>query len=202
MNVNIKYPLVLHDNWLLESITGQINKNVKYTNPLIKKDFISPSCISKTPILRILRFLKTTKSSDLTAILSDSTHTVIAIFPFDPAIINFEIRYKHRITYHTPNSLILIKQANLRFVNNVELTTEWGITIEDEIDVAVLEVLDLEIFQRDQIMLGVNIENNLQLIYYDKSYLNLCGKSRQRDSLGEKEIKEVILQSYDDVVSI
>jgi hypothetical protein len=51
-------------------------------------------------------------------------------------------------------------------------------------------------------MLGVNIENNLQLIYYDKSYLNLCGKSRQRDSLGEKEIKEVILQSYDDVVSI
>lgn len=202
MNVNIKYPLVLHDNWLLESITGQINKNVKYTNSLIKKDFISPSSISKTPILRILRFLKTTKSSDLTAILSDSTHTVIAIFPFDPAIINFEIRNKHRITYHTPNSLILIKQANLRFVNNVELTTEWGITIEDEIDVAVLEVLDLEIFQRDQIMLGVNIENNLQLIYYDKSYLNLCGKSRQRDSLGEKEIKEVILQSYDDVVSI
>lgn len=200
--MNIKYPLVLHDSWLLESITKQINKNVKYTNPLIKKNFISPWSISKTPILRILRFLKTTKSSDLTAILSDSTHTMIAIFPFDPTIINFEVRYKHRITYHTPNSLILIKQANLRFVNNVELTNEWGITIDDEIDVVVLEVLDLEIFQRDQIMFGVNIENNLQLIYYDKSYVNMCGKSRQRDSFEENEIKEVILQSYDDVVSI
>lgn len=202
MNPGIQYPLVLHDSWLLESIIAQINKNVNYTNPLIKKDFVNPSSIKKAPILRIIRFLKTTKSSDLTAVLSDSSHTVVAVFPFHPTIIDFEIRYKHRITYHTQNSLIFIKQANLRFVNNLELLTDWGITIEDGIDVAVLEILDLEIFQRDQIILGVNIENSLQLVYYDRAYLSLCGKNRQKDTQEEYDIKEIILQCYDDVISI
>ncbi|KSA00611.1 uncharacterized protein AC631_03656 [Debaryomyces fabryi] len=80
--------------------------------------------------------------------------------------------------------------------------TDWGITIEDGISVAVLEILDLEIFQRDQIILGVNIQNSLQLIYYDKAYLNLCGKNRQRTPNEEDGVKQIILQCYDDVISI
>lgn len=202
MNATINYPLVLQESWILESIIKNIKKNEIYTNSTIAKNFISFSHSSKAPILRILRFLKTTRDCDLTAILTDSTHKVIGIFPFSPTIIDFEVKYKQRITYHTLNSLVLIKQANLKFVNNVQLMNEWGVSIEDDIDVAVLEILDLEIFQRDQITLGINIENNLPLVYYDKSYLELCERRRPRDLTQEKEVQEVILQNYDDVLSI
>lgn len=203
MNSNAKYPLVLHESWLADGILKDVANNVNYTNPLVKKEFVgSSSTIRKKPILRILKFLKTTQSSGLTAILADSTHKVLALFPFQPTILNFEIQYKQRITYHTLNSLILIKKANLKFVTKPELACDYGINLEHEIDILVLEVLDLEIFQRDQVTLGVNIENSLQLIYYDKRYLNECGQNRYRRSEKVDEINQTILQSYDDIVSI
>ena len=118
---------------------------------------------------------------------------MFAIFPFKPTIVNFEDKYKQRITFHTQNILIHIKKANLRFIERKDYPLyeipAMGLSM------VVLEVLDLEIFQRDQIMLSNKVESTLKFLHNELNYELLFG--RKWNNAEENNDRE----DYDDVVS-
>ncbi|ABN64335.2 predicted protein [Scheffersomyces stipitis CBS 6054] len=190
---NDKFPLVFLQSWLWESVEKCIDPSRRYTSSLIKKNFVDETPRKASPIVRISKFIKVTDNKDLTVILSDSTNLMFAIFPFKPTIVNFEDKYKQRITFHTQNILIHIKKANLRFIERKDYPLyeipAMGLSM------VVLEVLDLEIFQRDQIMLSNKVESTLKFLHNESNYESLFG--RKWNNAEENNDRE----DYDDVVS-
>ncbi|KAK6458690.1 Shelterin complex subunit, TPP1/ACD-domain-containing protein [Scheffersomyces xylosifermentans] len=198
MNIeNDKFPLKPLQSWLKESIEKCINPDRPYTSTLVKKNFISNDNMKRTPILRIANFLQVTKNKDLTAVLSDSTHKILAIFPFKPTIINFEEKYQQRITFHTNNTLIHIKQANLRFVQKEDLSLAYDVRYSSYYDVIVLEILDLDIFQRDQIEL-IRVTNSMTYLYDESSYIRFCGRTFSHNPTDVMQLEE----DYEDMISL
>lgn len=191
----MEYPLVLQQSWLLGLVKETVTRS-QYTTSLLKKDAVKEG-FHTTPLLRIFRFMKLTETHDLTAILADSTHKMLAIFPYKPTVRDFEIKYSQRLTYHTPNTLIVVRRANLRFVSPTEARRLFGMVMDGP-DTLVLEVLDLDMFLRDQVSLSVAVEKNLVFLYDDAEYRQLCGK-RPRTALTEERKVEAC---DDDVVSV
>ena len=198
-----EFPLVFLNSWILQAILKRLRSQPNFVGSLVEKNFITSSSIDgKVPILRISGFLKVTNDCSLSVVLSDATHKVLALFPYYPTILNFEIAYKQRITYHTLNCLIGIKHAHLRFVNNYELKEKFGFSQLDDTDVAVLEIIDLFIFDRDQIYLGVNIEKKLNFIYWELEYQKECGSMMKTSLDTAKNVEEKITDNYDDMISL
>ncbi|ODV81481.1 uncharacterized protein CANTADRAFT_3582 [Suhomyces tanzawaensis NRRL Y-17324] len=169
--------------WLYDSICTEISKRSKFNNPIVAKNFTRD--LNLIPILKINSFIKSTKTNDITAILSDSTHKVFAIFPFKPTIVNFENSYHQRITYHTLNCSIRIKKANLRFASRLEALENYEVDVN--MDLIILEILDLEIFQRDQVRADPSYERSLKFVYDEVGY-----RAKNGDQFGsDYEVEEL-----------
>lgn len=209
-------PQILQDEWLLESITYTIDPTATYVNPIIMKGFVRDGKVYEQPrksaILRIHQFLKVTSSGDITAILTDNKHKVLAKFRYDPAISGFENKYKQRITYNTVNSMITIRNCDLRFINKFELIHNYDKSFNSKFEVAVLDIFDCRIYQRDQVQFNFKFESSLKFIYEQNSYKQCCHtpmidrtvyKNNGTDNLNEPDkIKEMIDDIYDDMVSL
>lgn len=192
---------MFQQSWLLDSVTDLIDSHRTYTSPVIKKHFFNTRYFCNT-ILRIIRFLKTTDNNDLTTILADSTHYILAIFPYHPTIFNFEIKYKQRITFYTPNTLIKVKRANLKFINRNDLIQKYASQFDSTIDIAILEVLDFDFFQRDQVLLAVQFEKRLQFIYKSPKYINACSSKRADTSDIPASTDDLSLEPEGDIISL
>lgn len=202
-NHDKEFPLVFLSSWILQAILKRLRSQLNFVGPLVEKNFITASSIDgKVPILRISGFLKVTKDCSLSVILSDATSKVLALFPYHPTILNFEVAYKQRITYHTLKCLIGIRQAHLRFVSNDELKENFGFSQFGDTHVVVLEILDFFIFDRDQIYLGVNIEKKLNFIYWELEYQKECGSMMKTSLDTVKNVEEKIMDNYDDMISL
>lgn len=164
--------LTFLNEWVKDESLKCIEKNKIYTNPNIRKNFIDT--LHVTPILRIFKFLKISNSYGITAILADSKHQILAHFPLLPTVTSFENKYRQRITYETTHCLILLRKVNLVFISKQELKDDYGLYFGDDIDVISLQVLDLDIFGRDKVVLGQGIERNLKFLYDDEDYKKVC----------------------------
>lgn len=169
----MQYPIVLQQSWLLDLVKQNVTRD-HYTTSLVKKDAVKEGHRT-TPILRIFRFTKLTEGLDLTAILADSTHKMLAIFPYRPTVRDFELKNSQRLTYHTANALVVIRRANLRFVSSQEARSLFGMVMDGPATL-VLEVMALDMFLRDQVSLSVAVEKRLVFLYDDPVYRLLCGK--------------------------
>jgi hypothetical protein len=109
------------------------------------------------------------------------------LLPFKPTIVAFENLYKQRITFHTVNCLVEIKQANLRFISRQTLANDFEININNKVDIIILEVLDLRIFQRDQVFLSGHVENRLKFVYFDPKYVEVCGNFDKNEGSRKRE---------------
>ncbi|KAK6460155.1 hypothetical protein DFJ63DRAFT_316024 [Scheffersomyces coipomensis] len=195
------YPLKFQQSWLKDTILSLIRDEFSYTQPIIAKNIISSGKNKKnlkvTPILRISSFIKTTTpNNDLTAVLTDSSHKILVRFPFHPTIVEFETLYNQRITYNTVHTLIQIKQANLLFVNRVQLKGDYNMSHTNSLGVVILEITDLRLFQQDQIEFAPIIDNSLKFIYDDDDYIKIC----TGPALGDRYVI-TDPDEYDDVVS-
>ncbi|KAG7662940.1 EST3 [[Candida] subhashii] len=182
------FPLILQHNWLANEVIHSI-KSTPYSNTIIKKNF-EPTLLKVSPILRICKFLRVTNKNDVTVILADSTHRILAYFPFIPTVVDFENKYCQRITYHTINNLIDIKRANLRFINTNDLERDYGFKESRNLSIAILEVLEFELYQRDPISFTSDVENKITFVYDDLRYEELCKSdvNLQFDDLMESAI--------------
>lgn len=157
------------DSWLLKNVLRELEGN-QNTYTKLSANFINGK--STPSILRIIKFLKVTGSNDLTVVLADSTHKIFAKFPFKPTIVNFENTYNQRITDCTTNSLVLVQKAELLLLGAREIKQNYDDLISGAIDYLVLNILQLEIYQRDQIVLSSDI--HLKYIYQSEEYWQLC----------------------------
>ncbi|EGW31214.1 uncharacterized protein SPAPADRAFT_61793 [Spathaspora passalidarum NRRL Y-27907] len=180
-------PFVFQDSWIANEVINSINPSRTYTSPLVRKDFKSTT-LKISSILRICRFLKTTQSNNITAILADSTHKILAYFPFKPTIVEFENQHCKRITYGTTNNLIDVSRANLLFVNGSELQQDYDLTGSWDFDFVVLEVLEFNIFQSDQITFTLGVENSFKFVYDEPIYQRVCKRREPRNLLDLMEV--------------
>ncbi|KAK6200507.1 telomere replication protein EST3 [Scheffersomyces amazonensis] len=179
-----QHPLPFLQSWLQSTVETLIRKDYTYSHNIVAKNFIqSSSAVKLTPILRISSFIKTTKDNSITAVLTDSTHKILVKFPFKSAIINFENTYKRRITQDTVHTLVVIKDANLIFQNRQQLKEQFDVLYPNELDIIVLEILDLTLFQQEQIKF-TSVDNSLHFIYDERWYARLC----IRPKIGQKYI--------------
>lgn len=193
--MKIQYPVTVQESWLLEA-TCRALRQATSSNPVIKR-FVENNInwLGNTSIVRVFKFLQTTNSNDITAIVSDSSHKMLAIFPFSPTIVDFEQKHQQRITFNSANCLFLINEANLRYINKFELATNFDSSFNSQKDVFVLEVLKCEVFQRDQVSFGATIDNLLKFVYVEYDYNKAC--SQQDD-----EVDRLLDCDYDEMVSL
>lgn len=165
MAANIQNPLVLQDKWLLDAVVRSITRR-QYVGGMIKKNFIkhNKTINRKTAILRVFQFLKTTKDGGITAIVCDETHKILCKFNRN-AVRQFEKQYNQRITYGTTNSTFIINTGHLQFVKKFQLVNDYNF----QKDVFVLEIDRCSIFQRDQVIYHLKINQSIYFVYDDKA---------------------------------
>lgn len=172
-NDNTGVPIRVLSSWLSKDVINSIGQNTNYVNPIVRKNF-KPTLMKVSFLLRILEFISPTESMDITAILSDSTHKILSIFKFDPAIVDFENRYHQRMTYNTVNRIIHIKKANLKFMTIDSINKDFKLNLKGALDIVVLEILDFELFLIDEYRFVNSIESRLEFVYDDPEYDQLC----------------------------
>lgn len=199
----MEYPIVLLSPWVLHCVLSKV-RDTAYSSSMAVKNFVkyeSPNVnnIGWTPILRIFRFAKPTDDGALTAVLNDSTHKILALFT-SHCIRQFESNYKQRITYCTTNSLLLVKRANLRFVSLHQLREQFGVIAGLKLrvgtEVLIMEVLEVEMFQRDQIRVPATADNSLLFIYDEASYREKSGRAELRVKVEHK-----VTEDFDEMIS-
>lgn len=119
------HPIQILPAWLLELVSDVINKQSTYTNPLAKKGFVlyrseEDMNIKATPLLRILGFCKAHSDGRLTAILHDASHKILVCFSRE-SLIKYENKHLERLTYMSINSILIVKEASLRFITITQL---------------------------------------------------------------------------------
>lgn len=166
-------PIRILESWLFPEVMKSIDPNINYINPIVKKNF-QPTVLKITFLLRILEFIATIKSNDITAVLSDSTHKILAIFKFDSAIVDFENKNHQRMTCNTVNRVIHIKRANLKFIDIDYINMNFKLTLKGALDIVVLEILEFEVFLVDPFQFDRSTELKLKYLYDEPEYDNLC----------------------------
>lgn len=192
------YPIVLLSSWVLESVLSHIRESSAYVGNMVSKNFVKYESPGKcnldwTPILRVFKFTQSTEAGELTAVLNDSTHKILSHFNRE-CVRRFETKHKQRLTYHTTNSLVLVRRANLRFVSLKQLRAQFGVVaglqINARTEIVVLEVLEVDMFQRDQIRVPASAENTLRFIYAEGDYKKRCRKYGSSGELQKKVIED------------
>jgi Telomerase holoenzyme, Est3 subunit. len=67
------------------------------------------------------------------------------------------------------------------------LANDFEININNKVDIIILEVLDLRIFQRDQVFLSGHVENRLKFVYFDPKYVEVCGNFDKNEGSRKRE---------------
>ncbi|ODV58126.1 telomerase subunit EST3 ASCRUDRAFT_129940 [Ascoidea rubescens DSM 1968] len=107
----------LLQNWLLDSILIYIQK----TSIPIKRFNNQPKNCN---LLKLLKFIKIDTNGIVKALLSDSSHSILCEFSKN-AISNYERKNKSRLTNSTTNSIFLIKNSTLLFLNYNQLINQF-----------------------------------------------------------------------------
>lgn len=190
--------LISQQSWLCKDIVELLKASpTKGGTGTVKANFIDGNN-TILPVLRIIKFLKKTDNNDLAVVLADSTHKIFARFPFKPTIVDFENTYNQRITYCTTNCLVLVKKAELIRVSPAEIRRHYDDLVSNLTDYLLLNVLALEIYQRDQILLTSDIY--LKYIYQVDEYRLLC--KHVSNAAKMKAVMDRIKLDNDDVVSL
>lgn len=209
-------PLVFQDKWLQDLILSAVSSTSTFNSSLVKKNFINndgnSKNVSRTAILRIIEFIHVSSNQDLFAIVSDSEHMMIAMFPFNPTITSFEREQNQRITDQTKGCVIRVTNADLRIYNKPSLK-KLALLPQDRdffkkfpgcstagVDTIVLEVKEFNIFQRDLQDLGNIVFKDLQYVYNSQKYQQ-CFQPRKAKRAGNDDINAMINDDYDGVVS-
>lgn len=205
VRVPMEYPIVLLDSWLLDLISSSSQKEAIYSNPVLAKSIIAfegpdQSNLKTTPVLRVYSFTKLTESGELTAVLNDASNKVLALFTKE-CILNFESRFAQRITYHTVNSLLLVKRALLRFLTLRELRQKFGVVdglrVSPNIAIVYLEISEVEFFHREQARVASLVENTLRFVYSEPQYGEKFGQKNASD----EKARQFVFQWQDEIVS-
>ncbi|PSK36912.1 hypothetical protein C7M61_003776 [Candidozyma pseudohaemuli] len=176
------HPIPILPAWLLELVRDVINKQSTYTNPLAKKGFVvyrseEDMNIKATPLLRILGFCKAHNDGRLTAILHDASHKVLVCFSRE-SLIKYENKHLERLTYMSINSILLIKEANLRFITITQLPQLFGsvpgLKLKPGLGILVLEVTIVDSFTKQQLRVPPKDDDAVPFLYSDPEYLELC----------------------------
>lgn len=185
-----KYPLVLQNQWVYDSVISTIDVHKTYFDSMLAKNFVKnkKTVGNKTPILRIFQFLKITEDDGMSAILNDSSHKILCKFTYK-CCKQFERLYRQRITFQTLHCLILLETAHLKFIDKVDLNRDFD-TFNGNFDVIILEIDHCTIFNHDRTDLPINIEKSLKFIYDELPYKNACGPRYVSDS-DDDEIKSL-----------
>lgn len=187
------YPIVLLSSWLVRTIADNVDSLATYSNNIVAKAFVtyeSPGVcnISWTPLLRVFNYIKTTKQGEISAVLHDSTHKILAVFSRE-CITKFEARYSQRLTFHTVHSLIIVRKCNLRFATASFLRESFGnigsLNAAPGTEIVYLEVLEIELFHRDQILVEATHENRLRFVYGHEEYQEKFGKTEPKEQPDE-----------------
>ncbi|GEQ68437.1 hypothetical protein JCM33374_g2105 [Metschnikowia sp. JCM 33374] len=159
-------------------------QNVKpcssYVSDVLIKRFIQylgpNNCsIKYTPLVRIYKFLEFASCGGLVALVNDSTHKIVVLFTRE-AMKNFEFRYGQPLTLDSARSLVIIRDASLRFVKNRQkpyfASAFKGIRPEHikGNSLLYLEVNEVEFFSRDQHNVSSYAEAKLKFVYTDDEY--------------------------------
>lgn len=206
----MEYPIVLLDSWILSlTLTGVRNKSI-YCNPVIIKSFIlfdgpDSTDLRITPLLRVFSFTKATETGELTAVLNDASHKILALFTRS-CIQEFESRYAQRITFHTTNSIFLVKKAHLRFITLRDLRHKFGVVnglrVQSDVSLVYLEVAEVEFFHREQAKVASIAENTLRFIYADEKYkkkLSQANADSKQMSQFASEWEDGMISDEDDI---
>lgn len=177
------YPIVLLTSWLLHCLLHKVLVLSSTCDAVAGKDLIHKGRreLEYAPIVRIFQLLKKTNSNELTAVLNDSTHKMLAVFRRE-CIGEFEKKYSRRITKNTVHTLIHITRANLRFATlKQEIVEMFGLSKQLEAitrlaDIVYLEILDIEIFTWEQLKVDGYHEQALSLVYENEEYQHKYGK--------------------------
>lgn len=199
------YPIVVLSSWLVKTIEDKVDNISNYSNNIVAKGFIKYDgpgvCnIAWTPILRVFKFTNTTEKGEISAILNESTHKILALFTRE-CILKFELKYNQRLTYHTLHSLIVVRKANLRFATAPFLRQCFGrvggLDLSPGTEVVYLEILEISFFNRDQLTVEATHENKLRFVYGDYDYRIKFG----RESINKEDLKQIISFYLDDMAS-
>lgn len=154
------------------------------------------------PILRVFSFTKLTESGELTAVLNDASNKVLALFTKE-CIQKFESRFAQRITYHTINSLLLVKRALLRFLTLRELRNKFGVVdglrVTPDVALVYLEISEVEFFHREQARVSALVERTLRFVYAESQYEERYGQENVIKAKGE--IDRFAFEWEDEMVS-
>lgn len=196
--------LIFQTTWIHKSVIKCLEQHARFGSAEIARNFIHhlhKKHVRETPIVRIYQYLKTTPSRSLTAIVSDATHLILALFPYEPTVVKYEQHYRHRLTYMTEGCLFHITKANLRFATAQEVLDDFDYSISSNIQVVVMEIQDFKVFLRDQAILPYEAIANVKMIYYDRDYYDLCGP---KPVFGKPAIdaEGLVCEDYGDVVSV
>lgn len=198
----VSHPINVQHSWLRDEVISALDSCAVYTNNIIKRRVISKTR-KVSPLVSIFKRMKILPNRIVTVVLSDSTHRMFAVFPFEPTIVAFENRYCQPFTHHMQQCLIRVVQADLIFLSPSQVYEMFD--VRTGLALAVMKVLDFEIFQRDQVSFDVAVQKNLQDLYRDPHYVELCRprppaqRARALDQEREEENEE---EEFDDVVSI
>lgn len=202
--VEMSYPIVVLSSWLVTSIRDKVDNHSTYLNNIVAKGFIKYQgpgvCnIDWTPILRVFKYTNTTPKGEISAILNESSHKILALFTRE-CITKFESEYSQRLTSCPVHSLITIRRANLRFAACSFIRENFrgiNIGLARGTEAVYLEILEIEVFYRNAMTVEANFENKLRYVYSDSDYREKFGK----ESIDNEGLKRYVFALNDSMMS-
>lgn len=175
-------PLILQESWLNKLVLNSVS-STRYNNRVVLPEIIGK--INKAPILRITNFITKTDNNSFSCQFADATNRIYGIIPFE-SIVQFEQKYRRNLTSGTRNNLIVVKLARLVFYGWREIEALFKQPGLASIDYVALQVLDFEIFLRDNFSFNYAIEDRIRMIYEDPSYIQKCGRKNNTKDLWDE----------------
>lgn len=200
----MSYPIVVLSSWLIATIRDKVDNYSTYLNNIVAKGFIKYQgpgvCnIDWTPVVRVFMYTNTTAKGEITAILNESSHKILALFTRE-CITKFESQYSQRLTSCPVHSLITIRRANLRFATGTFIRDNFrGINIELErgTEAVYLEILEIEVFYQMAMTVEAIYENKLRYVYGDGEYREKFGKQ----SIDNERLRRNVFALNDGMIS-
>lgn len=176
------YPVPILSSWFLNGILEHTPLQTSYSNALLSKRFISyqdKKCsLPYTPLVRVLSFASTAASGEIVVVFNDASHKIMARLTRE-AIIRFEQSHGQRITFETLNRLMIIRKADLRFVekmNRVDFLSVMATLGGCQVATVFLDIFELDYYVRDRVLVSDFADNSLQPVYDDTEYIKRFGR--------------------------